>query len=847
MPFTLADLDPDVADFIAPEADGDESGTPELLAQIGIAIGAKRDAAVAARLASGIEDIWRECEEAYVGIDDANRAEFKDAKWSKPVSMDGPVTTDAKNRRQRNPDYKSTVFVRLTARYVDAGAAKLGEILLPPDDKAFSFSEMPVPELLRAKLDKSQVVHDGMGNVPLTRPAQPGEAVPPQPQLAPGPAAPPAAALPAPATAPAAGGAVAAGAGGQPQPAQPPRVPLTVADLAEEAIEQARDKAKRAEEQVYNWMVESQYTSQMRKVIFDSARCGPGVLKGPIPNCKRAMAFNNRKLVIQDNIVPGVTWVDFWNIYPDPACGENIHDGDHILELDYLSERQLRKLKDQPGYIASQIDQVLEEGPDKSAQNGGESNRPEDLRQRKGRYKVWYWYGSIKREEIECIYNTTYAGEDLKTARSDLADGQDLVYAIVTLVNDSVIKATLNPLDSGEFPYHIMPWQRRAGHWAGIGVGEQIRTPQRMLNATTRAMLNNAGKASGSQIILNRKMVTPANGDWTITPDKLWFAVTDMVNPDVRAAFMAVDIPIQTDPLMKMINYALQLAEESTSIPLVTQGQSGETTPDTLGATQLQNNNANQLLRSIGYTVDDNITEPLVRQFYEWYLMDPDIDPDDKGEFEINAHGSAALVERAIAIQNITQMGAMALNPAYGIDPKRWMKQKIKADRLNPEDFQYTPEEQARMDSAPPPQAPAVQAASIAADAQIKLGVMKQTTEQQSLQSEQQIEQAAQTLEGQKVQVKATVDLHDTHMRYNMALLEHANRRGMTIDQVKGELAKTAMQLQTEQQLNTQNNAASDIKHQREQQTKRLQPKPPVQVPGRAAPGHAFEQSSRQQ
>jgi hypothetical protein len=29
----------------------------------------------------------------------------------------------------------------------------------------------------------------------------------------------------------------------------------------------------------------------------------------------------------------------------------------------------------------------------------------------------------------------------------------------------------MNPLDSGELPYHSVPWQRRAGHWAGVGVG----------------------------------------------------------------------------------------------------------------------------------------------------------------------------------------------------------------------------------------------------------------------------------------------------------------------------------------------------------------------------------------
>ena len=60
----------------------------DTLAAIGLAIASKREEAKTARTTSGIETTWKECEEAYVGIDDANRHEFQDAKWSKPMSMD---------------------------------------------------------------------------------------------------------------------------------------------------------------------------------------------------------------------------------------------------------------------------------------------------------------------------------------------------------------------------------------------------------------------------------------------------------------------------------------------------------------------------------------------------------------------------------------------------------------------------------------------------------------------------------------------------------------------------------------------------------------------------------------
>jgi hypothetical protein len=834
---SLSDLPDDVAAAIQPHL----PAPPTVLAAIGVQIAQKREEAKGARAMSGIEATWKDCEEAYLGIDDANRSEFDGARWAKPMSMDGPVTT---GRKSKQTDYRSTVYLRLTSRYVDAGVAKLGEILLPADDKAFSFSEMPVPELLAAKDDDSQVVHSGLG-MPLTRPPGRGEAAP----AAPATAAPAASGVPpslaqsalqatAPGALPAPVDAAAAPA--VPAPAGPPRVPLTVKDFAIEKIEMARKRAQAAETRIYDWMTETQYRAEIRKVIADAARIGVGVLKAPTPRAKRVMAVTEAKgggvdLQIKEKIIPAALWVDPWNIFPDPACGENIHDGDFVFERDYMSARQVRGLKQLPGYIADQIDKVLEEGPDKANVEG--EGRGAGNGKNKGRFTVWYFHGELTRDEMQAIDQA--AG---KPPSDD--DCPDEAHCIVTLINDSVVKSAINPLDSGSFPYHSLPWQRRAEHWAGVGVAEQMRTPQKVTNAALRALLNNAGKSAGSQFVIDMAAIRPADGNWTITPDKIWEKTQD--GPaDVRQAFMAVQIPNVTQQLMEIITLGERFAEETTSIPLIAQGQSGATTPDTFGAAQLQNNNANQLLRSIGYAFDDYITEPVIRQYYEWLLLDPDVPNEEKGEFQIDAHGSIALVERAIQDQSIAQMGNMAANPIYGIDPKKWAKLFLKSKRLNPEAVQYTEEEQEKMAAAPPPEQPAVTVAKIAADTQLKLGVMKQQVDQQTAQAEGQIAAAAHVLEGGKAQIEQTkvhgeltLKAHGLQMQHEQALMEYANRMKISLDQAKAQLAKTAMQLQTERDLNAANNAHEMRKHRTPQA-----PKPPVQVPGRAARGHAFDQS----
>jgi hypothetical protein len=761
----------------------------------------KRAEAVTGRKSSGIEETWMNCEEAYLGIDDLNRSEFAGAKWIKPSSKEGPVTTN--QGRAETGEARSTVYVPMTSRYVDAGSSKLGEILLPIDDKAFSIDAGEVPDLIQAKTNTTQVT-DNAGN-PLMRDPKPEELAAMQ---QPGPDGAP------PAANPAAG------------------VPITVKDLAEEKMSIASASAKKAEKRIFDWMSASQYPAEMRKVIFDGARIGVGVLKAPFPENRKSQAFVKGQIALKtiERTVPCSRAVDPWDIFPDPACGENIQDGDYIFQRSRLSAKQVKNLKKIPGYIPSQIDKVLKEGPGKKFTE--DSRGDEQKLKNEHRFEVWYFYGTLNRDDVQTLVES--GGLDPKTILPE--EGSE-VYAIITLINDSAVKAAINPLDSGEFPYHAFPWRRRAGHWAGVGVGEQIHTPQRMINAATRAMLNNAGKSAGAQIVVNQGAITPADSRWVITPDKLWFMSPDASIDDVRKAFATFDFPNMGDQLMKIIEYSFKLAEESTSIPLITQGQSGGTTPETYGATQLQNNNANQLLRSVGYTVDDFITEPVVRQYYEWLLLDKDVPDDEKGDWTINAHGSTAMVERAIQDQTIAQMASMVKDPAFGINPKKWFAEFMKSKRLDPRAFQYSDEEQQKIESQPAPKAPAVEAATIRAQSAEKIATAK---------SQENVELAKQDTDRDTVhvqsQTKRDENQHEATMaelavRRELAMLDYANTNKQTLDQIKGQLAQTAMKLKTQEDLFLASTQVDLHKHNNPAPQVLT---PPVEPAGRAPDGEAF-------
>jgi hypothetical protein len=740
------------------EAAPDELQTAKLDA-LSVAIAGKVQEAVKARKESGLEEVWMAAEEAYLCIDDTNRGDFQKAKWAKPVSMNGPVTRENVNA---DPN-KSNAYVRMTARYVDAGSSRVGEIILPIGDKAFSFGPTPVPELVDAKDDTTPLAVNGMA---VQRPNETGQ-----------------------------------------------MVQATTADLAQVNLDKAKKAADKAEKRIYDWLTECHYPAEARKVIFDSCRIGVGVLKGPYPDMKQGRAITKTaegvKLAFSSKVKPAVKWIDPWNFFPDGACGEDVHSGDYCVERDFLTPgkvKALKKKKDSEGapvYLNDQIDKVLKEGPGKVNVESQNPNKPNVEKQ----FEIWYFHGTLTKAEMQA--GRAIGIEDVT---------EDDIHAIVTMINDTVIQVTVNPMESGKFPYRAKPWSRRQGHWAGVGAAEQVSMPQRMVNAATRALLNNAGLSSGLQIVVDRMKIVPADGKWTITPNKLWYTADGETVEDVSKAFRGIEFPNATDALMAIIQYAFKLAEEATNIPLISQGQTGETTPQTFGATELQNNNANTFLRSQGYSWDDFVTEPMIDDFYEYLLLDPKVPEDEKGDFEINARGSIAMVEKAIQEVFYINLLGVSKDPAYGVDPKKVMEEILTGKRIDVRKVKYTEEELKKMAEAPPPEDPTITAAKIRADATIKTAQSRDAATVRKSELDTDRDAAYENALNRRAEIQSESDQKELDLKRELEIYKENNKmaqklkdRETELDKIKAKLATVTMELQTQIKLAGASNNAKQV------------------------------------
>lgn len=784
-----------LAEYEAPEARVDyEARITAITSQVT----KRRTDAIQGRRNSGIEEEWNEDEDFYRGVDDANRDQL-----SKPISHTGGAIGVRKVSTTR-----STVFINITRPYVDSAAARLSDLLLPTDDKNWSIKPSPIPELM-----------DALNDVTPLEDAETGEALVQEPRLDTMPAA---AMGGMPTNLPGVGDR-AAEQMGVPQgiAGMQPRQ-KTVSDVAAEELAQANQKAEAATKQIDDWQIQTHYAGEVRKVIEDCARIGTGVLKGPFPKkykYRKAEMIDGEGMLLAmvEEIAPASKRISPWDLYPDPDCGDDIHDGAYLFEKDYMTAKQIKDLAGLPGYKDERLAKVLEEGPKRKS----EVTRADPYTRDDERFEVWYYYGFLDKDDYKAM------GEECE-------DPLAQVPVILTLINDCIVKCTLSPIESGEFPFDIMPWQRRRMQPWGIGVARQINTAQRMLNAATRNMMDNAGLSAGPQIVLRKGVVTPADGKWEISPRKYWFINEDADATQVQHAFMAVQIPSAQAELSQIIQFALQMAEQTTGMPMLLQGQSGQIGPaaETVGGMTLLANNASTVLRRMARTFDDCITEPHIRRYYEW-LMTYGEDDEAKGDFVIDARGSSALVERDLQNQAVMQMAQLVMNPAFGINPQKWFEEACKVQRLDPKRFTFSEEEKAQQQQAAqqqtPPPMPQVEAAKIKAEADLQKAQINAQTQQMRIQKDTDRDVAYVQAQGNRDNIQAQARMQELQLKRELAMLDYANKNEIQLTEVKARLAETSMKLRLQRELSAMGNAAKQVI------------KPAAEPAGRAPRGQAFQ------
>ena len=695
----------------------------EQLQAFGTSMSHQRDEWIRSRYSYGVDKRWLEDEDQYNAKDNIAK---QASQMMTSVEQGYPVTT------QMAKPHRSTVYIGLTRQKTNAAEARLADILLPTDDRNWGIQPTPVPTMMAMGRDERMAGDKDTGQ-PMVDPDS-GE-------------------------------------------------PLRMKDIARAAMKLAREKAKAMQTEIDDQLTECDYNGEMRKVIHNAARLGTGVIKGPIVMSRTRKAWQPFKdmegnvihqLEIVQEMSPASYSIDPRNVWPDPGCGDNIHHGKGMYEREQLTVRQVRELSKQPGYMKDQLRKVLEEGPKKSATF--QELKDDDQRDiARDVYEKWEYWGEVDYDDLKT------AGLKMESEKDELKS----ISACVVMINNTVVKVYINPLEDGSLPYDFFVWEKVADSVWGYGIPYLMRAQQKVLNAAWRQMMDNAGVSSGPQIIIKAGAIQPADKQWQLSARKIWFATDDV--DDVRKAFTAVEFNSYQAELAAIIKMAMELADQETGVPAITQGEKGAA-PDTVGGMQMLMNSANVVLRRLVKQFDDSITRPHIRRYYDFNMMYNE-DEEVKGDFTIDARGSSALLVRDIQNQAFLNLLAAGANPVYGVylDTQKLFEKALQAQHIDPAEVLKSEDELEKLKEA------AAQPQQAEQDPALAVAQLRGEIEMQKAQVQNQGDMAELQLRQQIAQQEHELRMTELAMTREIEMLKMSNQQNISLETIKAKLAETAI------------------------------------------------------
>lgn len=502
---------------------------------------------------------------------------------------------------------------------------------------------------------------------------------------------------------------------------------LTANEEANAIMQAAKEAAEAMERSIDDSLTECKYNGESRKGIEDGVRLGTMVMYGPFPARQTSkvwlpMPDGTQMLQINESVVPASMRLDPWDTFFDPSCGNDHQRGRGFFFRRNVTRKELRQLVGLPGFDTEAIREVLRQQPNRvrvAEQRVLRDTVKEDA------YEMWTYHGEIEPDEMEML--TSRTGDPLT----------DVAFGVLVIVNDKIIGAMESWVPDQTLPVDVWCWRKSDESPYGYGLPDELEDQQRVVNSAWRQVMDNGRTSLGGQIVMKKGMVIPQNNSWEITPNKVWLAKDDLA--DVRQAFSVFEFNSHLQELLAVAQAAMQFADMEASMPQILGGNQGSA-PETVGGMVMLYNNANAVLRQRVKLYDDAVTRPHIGRYYDWKMAN-DPDPKIKGDYEIDARGSSALIERDIQNQALLNLANITNNPRYipHLKEREELKSILKAFKVNPEELMKPEDEvkQAMLEQQQQggPADPRIAAAQI--KAQVDMAKIEDNKEARQLQAQQ--------------------------------------------------------------------------------------------------------------
>lgn len=405
-----------------------------------------------------------------------------------------------------------------------------------------------------------------------------------------------------------------------------------------------------------------------RAVVKSACLYGMGVLKGPLVERVETKRFAPakdgngntvwREEVFSTDLRPYHEAVSVWDIFPDPGARVP-SELRHVWQLHMMTDKDLGELANFPGFDRHAILRYMALQPEGDAQLSSWESQIRDLNEDnpgggallKNRYRVYERWGFL-------------SGRELASAGAEVAEAEygRVFSSNVWMLGDVIVKAMLNPLEGIDIPYFFYPYQQDDTSFWPEGIAYALRAPQAGINASVRAMQDNAGASSGPVYGINMAYLAPGEDPLEMQANRVFLFDRQGIN--LSQAFQAVTVPSAVEHNLALADFWQNGADE-VSTPRFNAGDGNIAgAGKTASGLSMLMGASNILLKDHIKDFDDCIVAPFIRAMFRWNMQwNPR--EDIKGDFEVAASGSQSMIAKEVRAQQVPALISYMGIPAF--------------------------------------------------------------------------------------------------------------------------------------------------------------------------------------
>ena len=421
-------------------------------------------------------------------------------------------------------------------------------------------------------------------------------------------------------------------------------------------IRPATTLARRMEKLIHDEIDESSGSQELRNAIFESVLLGTGIIKGPFTFNKTLHRYvknedGTRSYQPEQVKVPRLEFVSAWDFYPDPNA-KNIEECEYIVHRHKLNKNQLRDLLDRPFFDKEAVLETLEDGPNYRNRTFETQIKNEDDANTydQDRFEVLEFWGCVDKKVLEESQIPIPEGMD---------DEKEMqINAWVT--ENRVLRMVVNPFKPYRIPYNAFPYEKNPYSFFGIGVPENMKDAQQIMNGHARMAIDNLA-LSGSLVFDVDESALVAGQNMDVYPGKIFRRQAGMPGQAIHG----LKFPNTSTENMMMFDKFRQLADESTGIPSYSHGQTGvQSMTRTASGMSMLLSAANLNIKTVVKNLDDFLLKPLGEAYFQWNMQFYEGDLAIEGDLEVKATGTSSLMQKEVRSQRLTMFLQSVQNPS---------------------------------------------------------------------------------------------------------------------------------------------------------------------------------------